>query len=162
VTFSDPATATGLDLKALLGSLLLIEPHEIVVQMATTFGPSDAIRADVAVLDGALAGQTFADTLIFPRVLQSQLRSRINEKVLGRLGQGAVRQQGQSAPWTLTAATEQDKALGNQYLATRVQRVAPAVATTPPAAAPSPWNAAPATAPAAPPWGAPATAPAPF
>jgi hypothetical protein len=113
--FSSPATATGLDLKALLGSLLLIDVHSQETGINTSFGLSDAIRADVAVLDGDSAGETYNDTLIFPKVLQSQLRSRVGGKVLGRLGQGAAKP-GQSAPWTLTEPTDADKQLAVQWI----------------------------------------------
>jgi hypothetical protein len=145
--FADPASAASLDLKTLLGNLLLVEPHEVATGIPTVHGPSDAIRADVTVLDGPTAGAVATDTLIWPKVLISQLRSRVGQMVLGRLGQG-VAKPGQSAPWTLIAATEQDKATAGAYLA---QRPAPAPATPQPTA--SPWNATPAaTAPAASPW----------
>lgn len=115
--FANPSTATGIDLKALLGSLLLITVHSVEEGITTTYGPSSAVRADVVVLDGSSAGETYDDTLIFPRVLQSQLKSHAGKsKVLGRLGQG-VAKPGQSAPWTLTEATEADKESARKYLA---------------------------------------------
>lgn len=138
--FELPASATGLDLKSLLGSLLLVTAHEVATGISTTFGPTDAIRADVAVLDGALAGEEFHDTLIFPKVLQAQLRSRIGGKVLGRLGQGQAKP-GQSAPWVLTDPTDADRQLGLAWLNRAM--ASPAPAETAPAAA---------GAPAAPPW----------
>lgn len=125
--FSSPATATGLDLKALLGSLLLVEVHSIETGIPTSFGASDAVRADVAVLDGDQAGETYNDTLVFPKVLQSQLKSRVGGKVLGRLGQGQAKP-GQSAPWVLQEPTEADKQLATQWI-TQV--------STPSAAAPA-------------------------
>jgi hypothetical protein len=128
--FSAPATATGLDLKALLGSLLLIHVHDVETGINTSFGSTDAVRADVTALDGPQAGETFDDTLIFPRVLQSQLKSKIGEKVLGRLGQGQAKP-GQSAPWVLNAATPADAELATKWL-TRV--TAPAAATAQPIA----------------------------
>jgi hypothetical protein len=125
--FSAPATATGLDLKALLGALLLIHVHDIEQGINTSFGSTDAVRADVTALDGPQAGETFDDTLIFPRVLQSQLKSKIGERVLGRLGQGQAKP-GQSAPWVLNAATQADADLATKWL-TRV--AAPAAAAAP-------------------------------
>jgi hypothetical protein len=155
--FADPASATGLDLKTLHGCLLLVEPHEVATGIPTVHGPSDAVRADVTVLDGDTAGAVATDTLIFPKVLISQLRSRLGRMVLGRLGQG-VAKPGQSAPWTLNAATDADRAAADAYLAQRPAAPIPAVAQAP---APSPWGGQPAAAPAPSPWGG-ATAPAPF
>jgi len=113
--FAAPAAASGIDLKELNGSLLLIEPAAIEEDIATVHGPSSAIRADVSVLDGELKGEIYEDTLLFPKVLQGQLRPRIGQKVLGRLGQG-VAKPGQSAPWTLNEATDQDKQVATAFL----------------------------------------------
>jgi hypothetical protein len=124
--FATPATATGIDWNDANGSLLLIEPLSIEVAVKTSLGEKDAVRANIAVLDGKLGGETFSDVLIFPRVLQGQVRSRIGQKVLGRLGQG-VAKAGQSAPWMLSEATEADTQLGMQWIARGVQ--APATVT---------------------------------
>lgn len=113
--FASPAAASGIDLKELNGALLLIEPTGIEEDIATVHGPSSAIRGDVSVLDGALKGETYEDTLLFPKVLQGQLRPRIGQKVLGRLGQG-VAKPGQSAPWTLNEATDADKQTATEFL----------------------------------------------
>jgi hypothetical protein len=145
--FSSPATATGLDLEALLGSLLLVDVHAVETGINTAFGPTDAIRGDVAVLDGTLAGQTYNDTLIFPKVLQSQLRSRVGGKVLGRLGKGTAKP-GQSAPWVLSEPSEADRQLGMQWLS-RMSAPAPAATQAPVQQAPA---ASAAGAGAPPPW----------
>jgi cytosine/adenosine deaminase-related metal-dependent hydrolase len=71
-------------------------------------------RCDIAVLDGDCKGDVYADTLIFPRVLIGQLRPNIGKKVLGRLGQGTAKP-GQSAPWTLLASSDDDKATAVKY-----------------------------------------------
>jgi hypothetical protein len=66
---------------------------------------------------------------VFPKVLASQLRSSVGGKVIGRLGQG-IAKPGQSAPWTLNAATDADKETGRKYLAyiaTQVPVTTPAV-----------------------------------
>jgi hypothetical protein len=115
-TFSDPSTATGIQWKDLNGSLILVKVHEAISEMNTQFGASSAVRADVIVLDGNGAGDEYADTLVFPKVLQSQLKPKVGGMVLGRVGQG-VAKAGQSAPWTLTPANEADKAKGRDYLA---------------------------------------------
>lgn len=118
-TFSDPGTGGGgdkLPLKDLLGSLLLVTVHEHIEPIPTEFGPSRAIRADVAVLDGGLKGSVYADTLIFPKKLQSQLSGSVGGKVIGRLAQGE-KQPGKNPPWQLEAATAADKVIGQKYLA---------------------------------------------
>jgi hypothetical protein len=113
-SYADPSTPTGVDLKTLKGALLLIEPLEVVQGMQTSFGPADPIRCNVAVLDGETKGAVHNDTLIFPKVLISQLRTHIGGKVLARLGQGQAKP-GQSAPWMLYAANDDDKATAAKY-----------------------------------------------
>jgi hypothetical protein len=138
--FSGPASATGLDLKTLNGALLLFDVKEVAHDITTAFGPTDAVRADVAVLDGSQAGETFNDTLVFPKVLQSQLRPALGGKVLGRLGQGQAKP-GQSAPWVLSDPTDADRQLGLQWLS-RTTVAAPAPVASQPAAATAgapPW-----------------------
>lgn len=114
--FTDPSTASGIQWKDLNGSLVLVKVHEAIPEMNTQFGASSAVRADVIVLDGNGAGDEYNDTLVFPKVLQSQLKPKVGGMVLGRVGQG-VAKSGQSAPWTLTPANEEDKAKGRAYLA---------------------------------------------
>lgn len=118
MTFNDPATGGGdkLPLDELNGSLLLITVHEETDPIDTEYGPTTAVRADVATLDGTLKGEVFADTLIFPRVLKSQLRKFAGQQVLGRLGKGEKKGP-KSAPWQLTAATDEEKQTGEKYLA---------------------------------------------
>ena len=83
--FAAPAAAgSGVKWEALSGQLVLVKPHSVETGILTTFGTAEAVRADVVVLDGPEAGTQYDDTLIFPKVLQSQLRSRLGEKVLGR------------------------------------------------------------------------------
>src|SRR5215207_9409652 len=116
--FNDPSTPGGdsLDLDELLGSLLLFDVLEQVPEMQTVNGPTTAVRVDVAVLDGTHKGETHNDALVFPRVLQQQLRPWVGAKVLGRLGKGQPKP-GKSAPWTLTAATDADKETARKYVA---------------------------------------------
>lgn len=116
--FATPGSTSGLDYKELNGSLLLIEPLSVETGVKTSLGDKDAVRAHVSVIDGPLAGTEQNDALIFPRVLIGQLRSRVGQKVLGRLGQGVARP-GQSAPWVLNEATAEDKKAGIAYLNSR-------------------------------------------
>jgi hypothetical protein len=113
--FTTPGSTTRLDYKELNGRLLLVEPRSLEEGVNTSLGVKEAIRADVAVLDGPTAGTTYPDSLIFPRVLIGQLRSRVGQKVLGRLGQGMA-SPGQNPPWVLSAATDDDKKIGVAYL----------------------------------------------
>ncbi|MDT8915783.1 hypothetical protein [Amycolatopsis sp. PS_44_ISF1] len=117
--FKDPSTATGIEWKNFNGSLLLVKVHGQEHSIKTVHGDSSAIRADVFVLDGDHSGESYVDTLVFPKVLQSQLKPSIGAMVLGRLGQGH-KKPGQSAPWTLAAATAEDKTLGREFLAKSV------------------------------------------
>lgn len=98
------------------GALLLVEPLSIETGIQTVHGPSDAVKVNIHVIDGTGAGQSFEDTLVFPKLLQSQLRGQIGSKVLGRLGQGAAKP-GQSAPWLLQEASAEDIAKAEQWVA---------------------------------------------
>ena len=100
------------------GALLLIEPLSVETGIATTFGTADAVKANVSVIDPE--GETFNDCLIFPKILQSQVRSQIGSKVLGRLTQGQAKS-GQSAPWMLQEATAEDIAKGEAWVAKKSQ-----------------------------------------
>jgi hypothetical protein len=114
--FAAPSTATGIKWADLKGSLLLFTVHGVENGIKTVHGDAQAVRADVAVLDGEQVGTVYNDTLVFPKVLISQIKSSVGGMVLARLGQGSAKP-GQSAPWTLTEATDGDKAKGREYLA---------------------------------------------
>lgn len=114
--FNDPSSSDLLPLDDVLGSLLLLTVYEETDEINTVHGPQTAVRADVVVLDGKLEGEKFEDTLIFPRVLKSQLRrSAGGHMVVGRLAQG-TKKPGQNPPWTLNAATDADKATAQRFV----------------------------------------------
>lgn len=121
--FNDPGSLDKLPLDDLDGALLLVDVHEQLGEIQTTFGPSTPIRADVFVLDGAHKGDEYVDALIFPRVMIGQLRGSIGAKVLGRLGKGTPKA-GQTAPWKLETATAADRAIGERFEAYHAERVA--------------------------------------
>jgi len=117
--FNDPSSAAGISWEALKGALLLIKVHAQEHGIKTVHGEVSAVRADVIVLDDAgdvPAETVYADTLIFPKVIQSQTKGQVGSMVLGRLGQGQAKP-AQSKPWTLAAATDADKEIGRAYLA---------------------------------------------
>jgi len=113
--FSDPSAATGTQWADYLGGLLIFEVGSVET-LQTMYGPSDAVRCIMHVLDGKCAGTIAADTLVFPRVLQSQLRGDVGGLVLGRLEQG-VAKPGQNPPWKLAEATPKDRRAADAYWA---------------------------------------------
>lgn len=126
--FADPASASGVAWSDLQGKLLMFEVlgvEEHVPTVHTRPGEKNpAVRANLQVLDGG--GETYDDTLVFPKVLQSQLRSKVGQLVLGRLGQGAAKP-GQSAPWKLEPATASDRQTAEEHLR---RGAAPAVSSS--------------------------------
>ncbi|MDQ0735308.1 hypothetical protein [Arthrobacter agilis] len=112
--FAAPATTSGIDWKTVNGALLYIEPLNSE-KVTSNYGESDVVRSNIVVLDGPSAGDRYDDCLVFPKVLANQLRPKIGEKVLGRLGQGQAKL-GQSAPWLLAEATAADIEVGVAYI----------------------------------------------
>jgi hypothetical protein len=114
--FATPAApGAGIKWDSLSGRLVLIKPASVETGISTAFGTAEAVRADVVVLDGPHPGTTYADSLIFPKVLQGQLRTRLGEKVLGRVTTGQAKP-GQSPPWILAEATDADITVGVAWL----------------------------------------------
>lgn len=100
------------------GKLLVIEPLSVESGIQTAFGTADAVKANVYVLTGPGESEDFPDCLVFPKLLASQLRSQIGNKVVGRLSQGQAKS-GQSAPWLLDAAGPEDIEKAKAYLAAK-------------------------------------------
>lgn len=120
--FDAPGSATGLDLKTIEGRLLLIKPLTLETGINTALGEKDAIRADVTVLDGPDAPVEHNDVLIWPRVLQGQIRSNVGSGRfnLGRLGKGQAKS-GQNPPWKLADPTDADKDVARAFLASKTE-----------------------------------------
>lgn len=121
--FAKPAAPSGgIDFKELLNALLVIDVLSVEEHVPTVHSrpgeKSPAVKADVYVLDGPSQGEEHLDTLIFPKILQSQLGRSVGEKVIGRLTQGTAKP-GQSAPWMLAEATAADNDAGEKWLASR-------------------------------------------
>jgi hypothetical protein len=114
--FQQPPQGDQVKVAELTGSLVLIWAKEYRKDVPTSFGPSDAIAADVHVLDGLKGGETFENTLLFQRALIGSLQAAIGgDPVLGRIGQG-VAKPGQSAPYILQPFTDADAALATHYI----------------------------------------------
>ena len=133
--FATPAApSAGLKWQDLNGRLVLVEPHAVETDIETAYGKAEAVRADIAVLDGDEKGETYQDTLVFPKVLAGQLKRSVGQKVLGRIGQGTAKP-GQSPPWMLTEASADDQQVGVRYLEYRekqgIQQPAPAAEAAP-------------------------------
>lgn len=109
------------------GALVLIEPIAFENGIQTTFGTADAVRANIHVLDGTGAPESYPDALIFPKILVSQTKGQIGAKVLGRLGRG-VAKAGQSAPHILNEATAEDIAKAEAWVAQNAPAVTQAAA----------------------------------
>lgn len=127
--FDDPITATPLPYTELLGSLLVFHVLSYEEHIPTSYTEpgkrSPAVRASVTVIDGPHGGETFPEVLVFPKMLQAQLRPRVGRMILGRLGQGEAKK-GQNAPWVLTAASAADKQ--KAMAATAAEPASPATA----------------------------------
>lgn len=97
----------GISFEDYLGKLFVVEPLEVEKGVKTDYGEKDAIRANVYVLLGKDKADEYEDTLVFPLVLQSQLRRQIGSVVVGRLEQGEAKK-GQKPPWKFAEATPGD------------------------------------------------------
>lgn len=109
------APGGGIKLKEHIGELFLVTVHSLELQIATDFGVSDAIRADVEIIDGAHAGEQHHDVLLWGQVITQQLKRSIGRRVLGRVSQG-IAKPGKSAPWLLAEATDDDKRKAQAFL----------------------------------------------
>jgi hypothetical protein len=116
--FDSPGSSVGIQWDEVNGRLLLITPLSIEKEVKTVNGVKDATRANVVILDGPDAPEEFRDTLIFPNVLQGQIRANVgtSRANLGRLGQGN-KKPGQNPPWKLSDPTEEDKAVARSWYA---------------------------------------------
>lgn len=140
--FVAPVESSGWSAKESVGHLVVIEVHGLEKDIVTSLGEKDAISATVHDID---AQETFADTLIFPRVLIGSLKARVGQKVLGRITLG-VAKPGQNAPYLIedASADAAAAAAATAYLAAHAagQFTAPAAPVAPAApaqpAAPAP------------------------
>lgn len=113
-----PAEGDRIEWDQNLGKLLVIEPQSLETGVETVHGAGDAIKADVHVITGPGTADDYNAVLIFPRMLQSQLKGNIGRKVVGRLAKGQAKP-GKSAPWILNEASADDLAKAQQWLEAR-------------------------------------------
>lgn len=120
--FAAPSSSSGIDLGSLKGALLIVEVlgvEDHVPTVHTQAGEkSPAVRATVSVVDGARKGDEYVDVLLFPKVLQSQLKTNVGRKVLGRLTQGLPKP-GKNAAWELAPATPDDVQAARTFVSQR-------------------------------------------
>jgi len=115
MTFTAPSTSSdSVKVADLAGQLLIITPVEYKTGIQTVHGEADAIEVNIVNLD---TDKTYDNVLFFNVALKSALKTKINEKVLARIGQGSAKP-GKSAPWILVDATNSptDLAKANAYM----------------------------------------------
>lgn len=156
--FAQPAEQGSVDtnfaLKDYKGALLLVYPRSFQSQVETKFGVSDAMAADLVVLDGPESPQVHVNVWLWGAALVPQLQPSVGKgPVLGRVGQ-SIAKPGKSPAWLLESYTQDDAAAASAYLAKNpdpfaepVALAQPATASglsapgaTPPAAASTPIN----------------------
>jgi hypothetical protein len=144
MTFHQPASGSDgdrIDWKQQVGRLVLVWAHEQVTGIETAYGETDAIRADIVVLDDPAGPARYDDTLIFPRVLQSQLKVYIGDPdpALGRVELAAA-QPGRNPAYRLADFTDQDATGAERWLQANKPKVNRPARTTQPAPAEAPRN----------------------
>lgn len=103
------------------GHLLLVTPREVMHEMQTSIGKTDAVRADVVVIDGPEGVYESDGVLVFQQALRRDLLRIIegpSTMLLGRLGKGEAKA-GKSAPYIFEQPTDDDKALARKFLASK-------------------------------------------
>lgn len=122
LTAAAPAS-TGIQWEEFEGKLLIIEPLEVEKGITTVHskapGDTDATRANVFVVlskDGS-KHEDYDDVLVFPKVLQGQLRKVVGTGVVfGRLVKGE-KKPGKNPPWTLADPTPADTKAASAFWA---------------------------------------------
>ena len=110
ITFATPASGSGDSLKPadVAGHTLIVYPTELIGEIQTTYGPSDAIRVNVHDLTAAANGEeaTYHDVLWFSGYIIGALKGRIGQHLLVRVEQGTASKAGQSPPWLVIDAQD--------------------------------------------------------
>lgn len=115
--FDGPGSTTSIKWADHEGRLVLIWP-KVEKPFEYDGETKNVIEAKVVVLDPpAGLPVEYANTVIFPRVMQGQVRGNIgkNRPNLGRIGKGEAKPR-QSPPWILVDPNENDKKLAVAFL----------------------------------------------
>ena len=104
--FDKPAKARNLN------ALMAFEVLGLEKDVQTDYGTSDAIKANVYVLDGEGKGEEYTNTLLFGGMVIPQLQPRIGQLVLGRWTQGTPKKASQDPPWIIAEPTDDDRKVG--------------------------------------------------
>ncbi|AKA61710.1 hypothetical protein SEA_YDN12_43 [Streptomyces phage YDN12] len=110
-----------IQVKELLGDLVLFTPTEYVEEVKTDFGDKDAVVSHLVVLTAEGGPVEYEDQMIFQGSLIGQLKRKIpgNRKLLGVVAKGEAKK-GQNAPYILNSPTDEQKQMARDYLAGRV------------------------------------------
>lgn len=117
----DPGSGGNFVAADTVDKLILVWPLSLEEGIVTANGTSDAIRADIAIIDEKKPAKSelIEGGLIFQKVLQGQLRGALakGQCVLGRLIlDQASKKAGQSAPYRLQTPNETERAAGQAYI----------------------------------------------
>jgi hypothetical protein len=126
MTFASPGNQSeSVKVADLANHLLIITPTEYKTGIQTVHGIAEAVEVNVYDLDTNTAHNSL---LWFNVALRNALKTKLNQKVLARIGQGPAKP-GKSAPWILLDATSDAVAIAkaNAYLAATPAPVATAV-----------------------------------
>jgi len=116
MTFASPGNQSeSVKVADLANHLLIITPIEYKTGIQTVHGIAEAVEVNVYDLD---TNTEHNSLLWFNVALRNALKTKLNQKVLARIGQGPAKP-GKSAPWILLDATSDATAIGkaNAYLA---------------------------------------------
>lgn len=120
--FSSPSSVSDHRIPDFVGEILLVEPTEVIEDMLTEIGPTDAVRADIIPLTGELDGVKCQDMLVFPMALKRALRKVMdgdNPYLIARLTMGN-KKPGKNAPYIFVALSDEElpayKAKARGYL----------------------------------------------
>jgi hypothetical protein len=126
MTFASPGNTSSESVKVaeLANHLLIITPIEYKIGIQTVHGIAEAVEVNVYDLD---TNTEHNSLLWFNVALRNALKTKINQKILARIGQGSAKP-GKSAPWILLDATTDAAAItrANAYLAATPAPVAAA------------------------------------
>lgn len=116
MTFASPGNQSeSVKVADLANHLLIITPIEYKTGIQTVHGIAEAVEVNVYDLD---TSTEYNSLLWFNVALRNALKTKLNQKVLARIGQGPAKP-GKSAPWILLDATSDATAIAkaNAYLA---------------------------------------------